>query len=123
MAQEVLDREKLINTIWEMRGRVAFVAERLGVSTVTIYNYRDRYTTVARALEAAKQHNDNLLVDGAETAIHNAIIVAKGETAAPWAVRYVLANAPEAKRRGWGPRQEITGADGKAIKLTWGDSD
>jgi hypothetical protein len=37
---------------------------------------------------------------------------------------YILNNDPRAKARGWGPRHEITGAEGGKLEiaLTWGDN-
>lgn len=115
MASEVLDREKLISAIWQNKGRPSLIAETMGVTVRTIYNYIDRYATVKNAYEDAhKQFYENL-VDTAEMKTHTA--VEKGER---WAVKHVLDNSPEAKRRGWGPRHELTGANGGPMKMeTW----
>ena len=114
MATEVLDREQLINEIWRNKGKVALVAERLGVTTKTVYNYADKYATVKNALDDAQQHSTVLVVDTAETKLQQAVL--SGER---WAVTYTLGNSPEAKRRGWGPRQEITGADGAPLTIEY----
>ncbi len=100
MATEVLDREKLIHEIWANKGKVGLVAQRLGVTTVTIYNYAKNYATVKNAIDEARGHADELLVDTAELklvqAIHN------GEA---WAIRYTLAT--KGRSRGYVERQEI----------------
>ena len=102
MATEVLDREKLINKIWQARGRGARVAEAFGVTTQTIYNYAERYATVKNALEQAQHHGDVLRVDTAETKLDKAVL--NGER---WAIVHTLTNSSEAKRRGWGPKAQI----------------
>lgn len=112
MATEVLDREKLISAIWSSKGRPSLIAEAMGVTVRTIYNYIDRYATVKNAYEDAKQQFYENLVDTAEMKTHKA--VDDGER---WAIKHVLDNSPEAKRRGWGPRHELTGADGEALKV------
>ena len=111
MAIEVLNRETLINEIWRNKGKVSLVAERLGVTSRTIYNYAEKYATVQTALDDAHQHSMVLLVDTAETKVQHSVL--EGER---WAVLHTLNNSPEAKRRGWGPRHEVTGADGGAMK-------
>ena len=113
MATEVLDREQLINEIWRNKGKVALVAERLGVTTKTVYNYADKYATVKNAIDDAQLHSKVLITDTAETKLQQAVL--SGER---WAVLYTMSNSPEAKRRGWGPRQEVTGADGEALHIT-----
>ena len=52
------------------------------------------------------------LVDIAESALRRNVI--NGDNSA---IFYTLNNAPEAKRRGWGPRQEVTGVDGEPVKI------
>ena len=102
MATEVLNREELISKIWQMRGKVSLVAESYGVSTQTIYNYADRYTTVKNAIDLAQKHNDILRVDIAESKLDAS--VREGER---WAIAHTLNNSPEAKRRGWGAKTQI----------------
>jgi hypothetical protein len=102
MATEVLNREELINKIWQTKGRVALVAESLGVSSQTIYNYADRYATVRAAIDHAQQHGDVLRVDLAESKLDQAIM--KGER---WAILNALDKSPEARRRGWGMQHRV----------------
>lgn len=100
MASELLDRENLISEIWKKRGKVSLVAEALGVSTVTIYSYAKKYSTVKQALTDAQNHEDTKLVDTAELAIAKAAV--NGEA---WAVKYILNT--KGKERGWVERREI----------------
>ncbi|MCA9979247.1 MAG: hypothetical protein KDD89_00370 [Anaerolineales bacterium] len=57
----------------------------MGVTPWTIYNYRDKYSTVADAIEEARYNLDMSLLDGAEVKLSEA--VKQGEA---WAIRYVL---------------------------------
>lgn len=100
MATEVLDREKLINEIWANKGKVGLVANRLGVTTATIYNYAKQYATVKNAIDAARQHADEVLVDTAELKLQSAIM--SGEA---WAIRYTLST--KGKDRGYGDQLDI----------------
>jgi hypothetical protein len=102
MATEVINREELINKIWQARGRVALVAESFGVTTQTIYNYAERYATVKTAIEQAQLHGDVLRVDTAETKLDKAVL--NGER---WAILNTLDKSPEAKRRGWGTKTQV----------------
>ena len=109
MASEVLDRETLINEIWRNKGKVALVAERLGVTSKTVYNYADKYATVKNALDDSRMHFDELLVDTAEMKVQKAVMADEA-----WAIRYVLST--KGKARGYVERSEVTGADGDAIE-------
>lgn len=85
MATETLNREELISAIWRNKGKVGLVAESLGVTAKTIYNYADRYATVKNAIDDARLHADEVLVDSAELKLRTAVL--NGEA---WAVRYTL---------------------------------
>src|SRR5688500_9680883 len=100
MATEVLDREKLIHEIWANKGKVGLVAQRLGVTTATIYNYAKQYSTVKNAIDAARDHADELLVDTAELKLHTSVLA--GEA---WAVRYTLGT--KGRNRGYVERSEL----------------
>ena len=114
MAIEVLDREQLINEIWRNKGKVALVAERLGVTTKTVYNYADKYATVKNALDDSRLHFDELLVDTAEMKVQKAVMNDEA-----WAIRYVLGT--KGKSRGYVERSEVTGAEGEAIPISFVD--
>lgn len=95
MANQVLNRDELIGKIWANKGKVGLVAEILGVTPATIYNYAKRYSTVKNALVDSRVHFDESLVDAAEIKLHRAVV--KGEA---WAVKYTLDN--KGKSRGYG---------------------
>lgn len=108
MATEVLDREKLINEIWVNKGKIGLVAQRLGVTTVTIYNYAKNYATVKNAIDDARAHADETLVDTAELKLQAAVMGGQA-----WAIRYTLGT--KGKSRGYVERQEISGPNGRPI--------
>jgi hypothetical protein len=82
---EKLDRKQLIEVIQAKKGMLTQVALSLNVSLQTIYNYRNRYATVAAAIEEARDELDSSLLDGAEYKLAEA--VRNGES---WAIKYVL---------------------------------
>ncbi len=88
------------------KGMVYVAADRLGCSYRTVYNYIDRFKTVADEIE----HQEGFITDTAEIklvqAIHN------GEA---WAIKYRLAT--KGRNRGYVERQEVTGKDGGAIAV------
>jgi hypothetical protein len=116
MATEVLDREKLINEIWTNKGKVGLVAQRLGVTTATIYNYAKQYATVKNALDNARLHADEILVDTAELKLHAAVM--NGQA---WAIRYTLGT--KGKERGYTERQELEHSGGFETRIVEGPRD
>lgn len=100
MATQVLDREKLIHEIWANKGKVGLVAQRLNVTTVTIYNYAKQYATVKNALDDARLHADEVLVDTAELKLQTAVMGGQA-----WAIRYTLGT--KGKGRGYVERSEV----------------
>lgn len=88
-------------------GNVSQAAAELGVSRTALYNKINKNPSLAAALNDIREE----LVDMAESTLRTN--VQRGDNSA---VFYVLNNAPEAKRRGWGPRQELTGADGGPVQ-------
>ena len=110
MAKDVIDRELLINACWSYRGRVSLIAAHFKVTSQTIYNYRDKYKTVATALKDAKRQGELLLVDTAETKLEQAVL-----SGHRWAITHVLNRSKEAKTRGWGTRLELTGEGGQDL--------
>jgi transposase len=107
---ESIDTKRLIASILKNNGIISAVAKDFGVSSYTIYQYRNKYASVAKALEEARYNLDSTLLDGAELKLNEAI--RNGEA---WAIRYVL------KTKGTGrgyietERREVTGADGQTI--------
>ena len=111
MATETLNREELINEIWNQKGKVSLVGRALGCSVRTVYNYAERYATVQNALDQARQSFDEFLVDTAEVGLQKSVIDQEA-----WAVKYVLST--KGKNRGYVERQEVTGADGDPLRIT-----
>lgn len=114
MATEILDREKLINEIWVNKGKVGLVAQRLGVTCKTIYNYADNYATVKKAIDDARGHSDEILVDTAELKLQAAVV--NGQA---WAIAYVLRT--KGRSRGYAERQESEHSGKVTIEVTYGD--
>ena len=82
---DTINHKALIESIIRNNGIVSAVAKEFGVTAFTIYHYRNRYTSVAKALEEARVNLDSTLLDGAELKLNEAI--RNGEA---WAIRYVL---------------------------------
>lgn len=114
MKSEMLDREKLINAIWENRGKLAITAQKLGVSVRTVYNYAGKYATVQNAIDAARQQFDEMLCDTSEVKLQQAVIDGKR-----WAVMYTLDT--KGKTRGYVKRHELDGA--VDIHVTYDEAD
>lgn len=110
MATETLNREELINVIWEKKGKVSLVAREMGVSTVTIYTYVKRYSTVKNALDSARLDFEEILLDNAEVGLQKQVLEQKA-----WAIRYALDK--KGHGRGYVDRQEHTGEQGGEIIL------
>ncbi len=107
---EKINRKELITVIYKKQGILSQVAREMGVTLPTIYNYRDKYKSVAAAIISARDTFDVELVDEGEIKLREA--VRNGEA---WAVKYVLST--KGKRRGYVERQEITGADNEPLKI------
>lgn len=82
---EKYQREDIINAVWQHRGIVTAVAQALGTTTKTIYEYADRYKTVQDAINGARGLYDNDLLDRAELALLSAVTEKRA-----WAVQYAL---------------------------------
>jgi len=106
---EKLDRQKLIETIYKTRGKVTYVARAMGCSRQTIYNYRDKYKTVANALEDAAVDFDVELLDLAESKLRASVL--DGES---WAIKYVLDT--KGLTRGYRRGVDVT-SDGGPLQL------
>ena len=104
------------DAIRKSAGNVTAAAGGLGIGRTALHR------RIARSpeLQLALQEEREALVDMAESALR-AEVLDRNMTAVIW----TLKASPEAKRRGWGERQEVTGADGGpvAIHMTWGDID
>lgn len=104
---------ELVEKIAEAKGNISAVARAYSVSRRTVYGWIAESATAQQALADERE----TMVDTAESILYRRVAVDQDMTA----VAYVLNNMREAKARGWGPRQEHTGADGDAltIKLQW----
>ena len=93
-------------------GYVSKVASILKVSPRTVYNYRDKYPSVADAWEAIRESRHDFV----ENALHKAI--SEGNVTA-----IIFYLKTQAKERGYVERQEITGKDGDVIRVTLKNND
>ena len=98
-AIEVLNRKELIKTVKKYQGKIAVVAQKMGVSTNTVYNYANRYKSVKNAIEKAQSNWDCKLVDTAETKLFAAVL--EGSS---WAVKYTLET--KGRKRGYVTQDE-----------------
>lgn len=90
------------------RGNIAAIARVLGVSRGTIYNRIAESPTLAAAFDDASES----FVDAVESALFDNAL--DGNVAAQI---FIMKAHPKSKRRGWGERQEITGADGQGLRV------
>lgn len=103
MALKRLTLKQIEEALKKTAGNLSQAAKALGVDRKTIYNRINANPALAASLADIREE----LVDIAESALRRNVI--NGDNSA---IFYTLNNSPEAKRRGWGPRQEITGVDG-----------
>ena len=98
--------EQIITALRNTKGLVSLAAKQLGCNHQTITNYRAKHPEIAAVFDEQR----TALVDVAELSLYNAI--QKGE---PWAVALLLKTI--GKSRGYGERQEVTGANGDALEI------
>lgn len=98
------------DAIRKAAGNVTAAARGLGINRTSLH------ARIARspALQQVLQEERESLVDMAESALR-AEVLDRNMTAVIW----TLKASPEAKRRGWGERQEVTGADGAPIQVEY----
>lgn len=89
---------EIIEALKKHQGLAALAAESLGVNVQTIYNYRDRYPTVAEAIVHLKEKR----IDVVEGKLWSRI-----NSDDTTAIIFFLKT--QAKARGYVERQEITG--------------
>jgi len=97
---------QVIEAIRGSKGIVSHAARKLGCSRKTIYNYVDRYVTVAEALEDERED----LLDFVEGKLLGEIN--RGNITA-----IIFYLKTQGKHRGYVERQEHTGADGGALNV------
>lgn len=108
--RETIDREVLINTIWQCDGKISDVAAAMGCSVKTIYNYVDRWQTVRDAVDGARVGWKEKLVDKAEHGLANKL------DAEHWlAIRYALDTLGQ--DRGYGSRIILAGDEDAQIPV------
>lgn len=98
---------QIIEALHSVNGMIYLAARKLGCAPNTIYNRMAKNATIKQAVEDSRGE----LVDISEQKLR--IAVMNGE---PWAVALVLKTL--GKKRGYVERQEVTGADGEAMKHT-----
>jgi hypothetical protein len=103
---------ELIGKIKEAKGNISAIARAYDAPRSTVYSWIEFYPSTMQALVDERERS----ADTAISKLHQA--VDEGNLNA---VFYVINNSPETKRRGWGPRQEITGKDGDVIRVTIAD--
>ena len=96
----MINKQKLINAIFDSHGVLTKAAQIADCSLKTIYNHRDRDTEVANAIIEAKELADCRLLDLAEDRLEQA--VNRGDFRA---IKYVLST--KGKSRGYTERAEI----------------
>lgn len=109
--KEKFTPEQVIGALHETKGMTTLAARRLGCDFVTLQRYVRVYPAVARAL---KEEHENA-GDVVELALWDEA-VNKRNTAA-----LIFLAKTKYKERGYVERQEVTGANGGALRLEWID--
>lgn len=103
-----LTDKKIKAAIEAKGGNLTKAAEALGVSRTAMYNRINASEELQNALEDARE----AMVDLAE-----AVLITQLNKNNLTAAAIVLNNSPSAKKRGWGPRHEVSGTDGGAVRI------
>lgn len=98
------------DAIRKAAGNVTAAARGLGIGRTSLHARIAKSPELQRILQEERES----LVDMAESALR-AEVLDRNMTAVIW----TLKASPEAKRRGWGERQEHTGKDGEAIQVEY----
>ena len=104
--------QQVIDALEAADGYVSKTASLLGCSVKTVYNYRDRFVTVAEAWQNIRERRHDFV----ENALHKRI-----KEGSDTAIIFYLKT--QAKDRGYVERSELTGADGKPLIFKWPKSD
>ena len=107
---DIYTAEQFIKAMPGTGGIVTLIANKVGCTWHTCRKWIDRHPTVREAWDAECE----AILDLAESKAIGAI--KKGDAQM---VRWYLST--KGKQRGYTERHEITGADGKALKLKWDD--
>lgn len=100
--------DELIEQIHNASGNVSAIARAYKVARSTVYAWIKDSVNATQALSDERE----TLVDMAESALRRNVLEGSSSD-----IFYTLNNSPEAKRRGWGPRHEITGAEGGPVVI------
>lgn len=106
MSEPKYSSDEIMQALRETNGLISLAARRLGCANQTIYNRAKKVQAVQQVINESRDE----LVDIAELALRSAVT---GKEA--WAVCLVLKTL--GKERGYVERQELTGADGKELKI------
>lgn len=98
------------DAIRKAAGNVTAAARGLGIGRTSLHARIAKSPELQRILQEERES----LVDMAESALR-AEVLDRNMTAVIW----TLKASPEAKRRGWGERQEVTGANGAPIQVEY----
>lgn len=110
MGKELFTARQFIDAIPGTGGIITTIARRVGCSWHTAKKYVDSYPSIQRAY----QDECESVLDLAEAQLISAIKARDLQ-----AIRYYLST--KGKRRGYTERHEITGGEGRPIRLTWDD--
>lgn len=102
----VLRFAPVLKALEETGGNISAVARKAGVSRASIHEFITNHPDLRMALDQARESR----LDLAEDALTKAV-----EQSEPWAVCFLLKCL--GKKRGYVERQELTGAEGDAIKV------
>ncbi len=98
--KETLKVQDILDTLEKHQGLVALTALSLKVSLQTIYNYRDRYPSIAKKIEELRERR----TDRVELQLYDKI--EEGDIAA-----IIFYLKTQGKSRGYVERTELTGAE------------
>jgi len=97
---------RLIEALFETNGLVTLAADKIGIHRNTALRYANDFPSVKEAIQQAKER----MIDIAESSLFRAL-----QAGEPWAVCFYL--KCQGKARGYVERQEVTGAEGKPLKV------
>ncbi len=99
---------QVIEALEEAQGYVSKAAYILGCTSQTVYNYRNRFPTVADAWQGIREKRTDFVENKLQEQID------KGNVTA-----IIFYLKTQAKDRGYVERQEITGAEGETLKIEY----
>jgi len=105
MAVPKLTADEVIEALKKHQGLAALAADSLGVTAQTIYNYRDKYPSVAEAIFHLREKRHDVVEGKLWGRINN------DDTTA-----IIFYLKTQAKGRGYVERQELTGRDGGPVE-------